>query len=509
MLDRIRLWLDNPIFIKHCRARLRSAQLFPSLAIVMVIGMLICLMGYQWNGIGNGQTFGGLLMFQAILLGVMGASQVTSSVGQARSSGILDFHRVTPMRPFSMIRGFLFGGPVREYLMFAATLPFSMFCVWMGAPGALTAIQLLLVLIFGSWLMHTLGLLNALGGKVKTGSRGNNVVGLVMFLIFGMSWFSYGFLAAPTALDENPFGYFYMMSLPWLFVFSIALFPAIGFLLVGATRKLVSEKQHLFTKPQALGAMATTAFVSLGLLWGAREEMTWTLLLLYALLVVGIVLVTSVTPALDEFSKGVRQAAKEGRTYPSAWSDRGLNRISLFCICLILLVSTTVCWYQVERPVQVGPALREASYSLPIALGVLTLAYYGLALQYFLLRFGRRGPVFLALFLFLIWLVPLACSAASAMANARNWAANNGPDFVTPALASLSPIAGITVSTGLMQKEGLDFSKGAAILPALIFALLFNNLVTSIRRRIEKEIHEAESPKAKTETEVNEPALTV
>ena len=43
----------------------------------------------------------------------------------ARASGILDFHRVSPLTPTELTLGFFFGAPIREYLLFAATLPFS------------------------------------------------------------------------------------------------------------------------------------------------------------------------------------------------------------------------------------------------------------------------------------------------------------------------------------------------------------------------------------------------
>ena len=53
-------------------------------------------------------------------------------MGKARESGILDFHRVSPMAPAAVVLGFFFGAPIREYLLFAATLPFSMICVYKG-----------------------------------------------------------------------------------------------------------------------------------------------------------------------------------------------------------------------------------------------------------------------------------------------------------------------------------------------------------------------------------------
>ena len=57
------------------------------------------------------------------------------------------------------------------------------------------------------------------------------------------------------------------------------------------------------------------------------------------------------------------------------------------------------------------------NFPLAIAIGVLVVAYFGLAIQYFLLRFGRRGATYFALFLFLAWLVPLVAGTILAMAS--------------------------------------------------------------------------------------------
>jgi hypothetical protein len=315
-------------------------------------------------------------------------------------------------------------------------------------------------------------------------------------------------MSAASAVDESPTGTIFAVELPWLVILAIDLFPLIGFFLVASTRKLASERAHALSKGQALGALTTAALLSLGGLWATSVDFVWTLVVLYGLIVGSIVLISSITPGLDEFSKGIRKAAKEGRKYPSAWSDRGLNRIGVFCLCGVVLLASTVCWRMIEHLDSWGPRFASVSYSLPIAIGVLVVAYYGLSLQFFLLRFGKRGPTYFALFLFTIWLLPLACGAIAAAAHARNWNYNTQPDIWSPALASLSPIAGITFSTGLADIPGPNAARAAALFPALIFALLFNNLVTTIRRRIENEIHPEATKKPEPKAdELAEPVL--
>ncbi len=511
-MNRLALWLDNPILVKHARSRLRRMQLLPSIAVVMVLALSIVLLGYQYNGLTGGETFGGLMTLQFVILGIMGASQVGASVGKARESGILDFHRASPMPPFSEALGFFFGAPIREYLMFATTLPFSMVCVGMGRPSVLGAFQLIGSLVLVAWTLHAIALLNALTGKGgKSGNRG--VIGLVMLLIFGGYGIVFGLSRVATAIDEYPIGHFFDIPLPWLLIMALDLLPVIGFFLVASTRRLASERAHPLSKPQAVAALATGAVLLLGGLWTFEAfEFYWTLLVLYALIVGSIVLISAVTPGRDEFIKGVRKAAKEGRKYPSVWSDRGLNRIGLFCLCGVVLVASTVAWRTIERPISWASQNVPLSYSLPIAIGVLVVAYFGLALQFFQLRFGKRGSIFLALFLFAAWLLPLVCGTIAAASFSQRRTPDSPPDNWSPAIASLSPIFGIAVSSGAGNISGLDQARGAALMPALAFALLFNNLVTSTRRRIEKEIHPdpAPDPRAKTKLdldELTEPAM--
>jgi hypothetical protein len=487
-MNRLALWLDNPILVKHSRSRLRKMHVLPSVGVVTILALSIVLLGYEYNGLNGGQTFGGLMMLQIVILGFMGASQVASSVNKAKESGILDFHRVSPMPPFSLALGFFFGAPIREYAMFAATLPFSLVCVFMGRPTPLGFFQLMVPLVLAAWLLHAISLLNALAGKGgKSGSRG--IVGLVVFLLFGSSWMLPGFISAADAIYESPLGRFYGIETPWLLILAIYLFPPIGFLLVASTRKMASEKAHALSKPQALGCLATGAFLLLGGLWTVESEFYWTLLVLYSLIVGSIVMIATITPSRDEFAKGIRKAAKEGRKYPAAWSDRGLNRISLFCLCGVVLTASTVAWRTIERAPVWAPQGVVASYSLPIAIGVLVVAYFGLALQFFQLRFGKRGTIFLALFLFAAWLLPLVFGAISAAATAQRRTPDSPSDVWSVAITSLSPIFGISASSGFVNFDGLTAARAAALFPALIFALLFNNLVTSTRRRIEKEIH--------------------
>lgn len=216
-MNRLALWLDNPILVKHARSRLRRMQVLPAVAVVMIIALSIVLMGYQYDRLAGGGTYGGLMLLQSVILAVMGASQIAVAVGKTRESGILDFHRASPMSPTALTLGFYFGAPIREYLMFAATLPFSLICVFMGRPSPLGFVQLMVPLVLAAWVMHAIALLNALAGRGKKSGVGG-IIGLVLFLLFGGSSLFYGFTRAAVFVDEPHSLGFYWINLPWLSV---------------------------------------------------------------------------------------------------------------------------------------------------------------------------------------------------------------------------------------------------------------------------------------------------
>ena len=87
------------------------------------------------------------MAIQVVLLVIMGAAQVNASVNGAAHSGILDFHRVSPLTPTELTLGFFFGAPIREYALFAATLPFTVLCMAFGVPSFRGFLQLMIIIV--------------------------------------------------------------------------------------------------------------------------------------------------------------------------------------------------------------------------------------------------------------------------------------------------------------------------------------------------------------------------
>ncbi|HEY2157058.1 MAG TPA: hypothetical protein VGH33_15625 [Isosphaeraceae bacterium] len=481
--------VDNPLFVKHVRSRLRRGQIIAPAVIVGVICLCIAYACYVNNWYVTGWAFGGFLAVQVVVLGIMGATQVSSAVGGARESGILDFHRVSPLSPLAVTLGFFFGAPVREYTLAALTLPFVLACAAKDAPSVWPAIQVEIAVLLGCWLLHSLALLTALATKKpKAGAKGT--VGIVIFALMfaGPSGFM-GLASVASAVGDSPTLEFYGMPLPWLASVLLYAVPLLFFFMLASVRKMQSDRAHAYSKPEAVACLAVEALIVLGGLWSIRDFAYLPLGVIYSTSALALVLILTITPNLGEFAKGVRRAERDGRTHVSYWSDLALNRVAVFTLCAIVLLASTVAWYFVAPgpfPPQWGGAPggeRAPSYSVPIAVAVLSVAAFGLALQFFLLVAPRRGATLLGLFVFLTWLLPPVIGSILR-------AAQVGPQ-VAMAIVATSPIAGIAMATDLgpMSETGTDAMKLAAVLPALVFAMLFNNAVTWARRREVAAIH--------------------
>ena len=65
--------------------------------VVQALCLCIAWAGFQLRGFDNGGAFAWLLFLQVIIIVAIGGAQVATSVGSGRASGILDFHRVSPL----------------------------------------------------------------------------------------------------------------------------------------------------------------------------------------------------------------------------------------------------------------------------------------------------------------------------------------------------------------------------------------------------------------------------
>jgi hypothetical protein len=480
--ERLYDWLDNPILVKHMRSRLRKQPLAAASVVVFVLCICIAWAGMQLQSLANGGTFGLLLGLQSVILVVMGATQVGSAVGAARASGILDFHRVSPLTPTELTLGFFFGAPIREYVLFACTLPFSLFCLAFGTPSVHGFVQLMVLLIACAWLFHGLALLNALLAKARANPRG--VVGLIIFVVLFGGNLIFGMSRSAALVDMDLRLTFYGISLPWLAVVLLHLAVVLYFIYLAARRKMGSERIHPLSKPQSIAALASLALLLVGTIWRREEFVTLEIATLYLLVITAILLLMMVTPNLPEYDKGLWRARRMGLAHLPWWDDLSLNRVFLVIACAIVLATATFAAGGAAESANFGFAASRDSGSFPLAIaaGVLVVAYFGLAHQYFALRFGGRARIYFSLFLFLAWVVPLLAGSILLMASMPIDAERE-----SQVVFSLSPVAGIGLIAMPGDARGYRLAiQAAAITPALLFVFVFNTLLVAARRQAYK-----------------------
>ncbi len=458
------------------------------LALVVVVVLCLCIAyaGYELDMFITGGAAGWLLCLQIIILIVMGSAQVGASVNGARASGILDFHRVTPMTPTELTFGFFFGAPIREYLLFAATLPFLLLCMAFGVPSPRAAIQLMILLITTGWCFQGIALLNGLISKSKTAT--GTVLSVVVMLIFlyftTLGVVIFGRWASINLAEGDQRLSFYGVSLPWMPVILLYQLPFLFFILLASRRKMQSARLHPLSKPQAIVAMVTFAALVLGGIWRHDDYEYPEIAALYLLTIPAILLTMMVTPNQAEYYKGLWRAQKLGRNRLPWWDDLSINGPSLVLIAGIVLAAGTVAWSfpGVHAPTYYGRPW--GSFPLALATAVLIVIYFGEALQYFLLRFAGRGKTYFGLFLFLTWALPMVAGTI------QSWA--SGPMRTNEAgypLYALSPIAGIGMVATIGDEGFATAIQSSAITPALLFTFVFNYLLIGARNRVIKAVY--------------------
>lgn len=484
--------LDNPIIVKHIRSRLRTSQVVPGVIAILCVCAAFTWIGHAaGNMAGGGFTFGFLSSIMALILVIGGANQVAMTVGTAKESGILDFHRVSPLPPSTVAIGFFLGAPIREYIFAGLFVPFLIISAALAHVPVLTFLNALAPIFLTAWLIHSIALLSALTSKKPKAAS----AGIIVLTFIGLG-VGNALLANIPAANLNSFGFF---GIPLPRVLFLALYEgaATTFFLIAATRKMRSDRALLFAKWEALVCMSTVVALTLGAFWDAKGIPLLVVALLYVFMIAGLILASTITPEAGEYEKGVRRALRAGKRRAPPLSDSAANAWGVFGIAAWVAVGATIAWEAIEL---VGPAnagmgfapmkLGRSAYSQTIAIGVFTVAYYGLGKQYFLLKFRRRGETYFRLFLFLIWLMPIIVGVGAGLTAL-------GQQGIQM-LMGLSPWAGLILSVDggpAVNADAAWWVRFMALLPSITFAFVFNFLLMNEQRRIDRQVRGKERPK--------------
>lgn len=454
-------WLfDNPILTKHARSRLRRAQATSIGLVVVVICSCLLWSGFQAGGqfLQQGGLFVAYFSLQGLALNLVGMSQVASSIGQVNDSGVLDFHRISPLPPTTTAIGFLLGAPIREYFVVLLILPFSFFAAMNSQPGIVGFVATGLVLFSSTILFHLLAL--TAGLLAPRGRTRSTNVGLTLFVVCcSMSSASVmqgipipGLLAAGPSVAEamlwnnlkGPAGAnwptFFGLELPLWVQSLIYQWPLIVFLAIPVVRRMRSAEASLYSKSTAVAFLATISLLNMGGIVGHKNlRPEWVIpSLLYLNLFMSLFITLAITPSLSTFHNHLRRTHKHKLSRPSIWADESSNRAAVLLLAALTFALVQGVELFVPKVPGAGPA---ADFLIPTLIAVSTIVYFGFAAQYFAIRIGPKGKIAMGMFLFFVWLMPLILGALCTAAfggNAGNMVASVSPVY---GIAMRSPVA--------------------------------------------------------------------
>ena len=131
-----KIWA-NPIVRRYARSRLRPA----SFGVMLLLTVLVAGFFFFVTREGSARTMRNavdiarmplipLLVIQGLILFGLGTGQTSSGMTAEADEGVIDYQRLAPMTPLAKVVGYLFGLPIREWLLFLATMPFTVWSVW-------------------------------------------------------------------------------------------------------------------------------------------------------------------------------------------------------------------------------------------------------------------------------------------------------------------------------------------------------------------------------------------
>ncbi len=302
--------IGNPIWGKSVRSRLRSKHVLSWGVIAFTTTAFISAVTYL-PAVERGASPQDaakmmvipIIVIQGIVLMLLGTGAVASQLSVEREKGLLDYLRMTPMSPNAKILGYLFGLPVREYFLFALTLPFLGFAIVVGEISPLKMAHFYLVFFSSIWLYHMTGMVAGMASsKPRQAAMMSQGLVVLLYLVlpllsrFGLTFFDYltvrptffamvagelesaspGLRAAAqqqiTGLNQTgdiPFFTFRLHSTVFTMMVQVFL---LSFLYRVVQRKWHDEFSHPFSKLNALAFYTGMLVLIVGSLWPVLGE---------------------------------------------------------------------------------------------------------------------------------------------------------------------------------------------------------------------------------------------
>lgn len=448
--------LANPIFMMGVRTRLRPRQAaawgLMAFLLAAFVFSIVYLSAYN-RGVSSAIAAKGsivpLFVLQGLILMLFGTGAVASGIAIDRDSGTMNFQRMTPMSPASKIFGYLFGLPVRQYMMFLMTTPFLIAAVIMSGISVLKVLHFYMVFFTTVWLYHMIGMVS---GMITPRPRRVGWLAMVTIVLLywimpqlsrlGFTFFGFvtviptfevlltGELTSHIAAAKRLSDAGMLNSWSDLQFFTMHVHPTIYTLVIQGVllltcftvvyRKWHREDNHALPKAYALGLFTWVQFFLVGSLWpflaqekklvgvlkqlGNISPTAYSNVILYALFflsgAIGVWLLYIISPSWFTYTKGLRRARKRKSEGVPLWSDAAssfwyaISFVVLTCLSYTVLLSLMI----IQKHVFLSTPPLHKCLALPVIFGGFMLAMFGLRE-----RFETKGFLF---GLFLLWALP-------------------------------------------------------------------------------------------------------
>ena len=405
---------QNPLFIKSVRSRLRRKHAIGWSLFTFTISLFVYMVTYvgpvQRNALVRHDAAGTciitLLVVQGIILMFLGTGSVAHGISDERERGLVDYQRLTPMRRFDKILGYLFGLPIREYMMFGVTVPFVLLAAYGGRVNLLGMGRLYLVFFVLVIVYHLTGyVVGMVASRPRRAAWFSRLTIICLYALlpqvaaFGFSIFGYLTLF-PTGFDvyQAEWGHgaderwtsmpFFGAELdPTIFTLALQLMLAATFVAV-LHRKWLHDKAHALSKWQSLAIFCAVQVLILGSLSPLLIDPTRLFVMAVALernspyealvavfyvywalsAIVAIIILNTITPEPHGLIEGMHRARKLSRQRPGLNDDKGsslwvavvLGIVCAFCFSILLWLTGSESRYfsRIEfSPKLLAPAL--------------------------------------------------------------------------------------------------------------------------------------------------------
>lgn len=498
-MNPLMLW-DNPLIKRGVRTRLRLSMLL-SWGIVTVVASMFLYILVSGNAVrfdnvspqeAARDAIPALLIMQGLILMVLGTGAVAGGMARERTYRLLDYQRLTPMSPTAKIVGLLLGLPIREYFMFAVSVPFVFYAASRGGMSAWILIQFYIVFITSAIVYHMTGL--AAGMIVdKPWQAGTLSQGLVIVLYvalpqvsnFGFTFFEHltarpvfyglvnehlmpdGLEGSVQSLLQDPryqvVPFFGMKLPPLLFSLAVQGF-AILTLYVIVFRKWRSEKRLSFSKGYALLFFAVIQLFLVGSVLpfiqddtmfgklveayveidnvGKPQQTFIFAILLITLVVSGCAALLTLflcTPNWYQSLAGYRRVVRKGKT-KLRWDDDAASGLPVALGCLLMAGLSFLMVYQAAD--DAGRVL-ASNPVYEIVLPLILFAVVLFTMQQIIEQFSEQVFVMV---LFACWLVPVLAAIIV-------WTVGGMP-IEAVYLALFFPFIGLYLASAMLMSDG-------------------------------------------------------